>query len=287
MSRTRPMPPPPGCNAPLAERVLTAFLREESHKAGFEKGVLGLSGGVDSALSLALAARALGPEKVLALAMPYRTSQPESLELAREAARQEGVRLEEVDITPMADAFLATEPGLAADDSAAGRRRRGNVFARCRMILLYDRSARERALVIGTSNKTEFLLGYGTIHGDLASAINPLGDLYKSQVFALARHLGVPEAILQRPPSADLWAGQTDEEELGFTYAAVDALLHRLVDRRYSVERLIAQGFERSFVLAVQERVRRNQYKRRPPVIAKLAQRTINLDYRYPRDWGS
>ncbi|RMH04886.1 MAG: NAD+ synthase [Planctomycetota bacterium] len=280
------MPPPPDCNVALAERVLTAFLREEAGKFGIDRAVLGLSGGVDSAVVLELAARAFGPERVLAVAMPYRTSNPVSLELARAAADHAGTRLEVVEITPMADAFIAAVPGLAEDDSRTGRLRQGNVMARCRMIVLYDRSAAAGALVLGTSNKTELLLGYGTIHGDLASAINPLGDLYKSQVFALARHLGVPAEIVARPPSADLWEGQTDEQELGFRYAEVDALLHRLVDRRRPRAALIADGFPAEFVDRIATRIRASQFKRRPPVIAKLAARTVNLDFRYARDWG-
>jgi NAD+ synthase len=165
--------------------------------------------------------------------------------------------------------------------------RRGNIMARARMITLYDRSARDNALVLGTSNKTELLLGYGTIHGDMASALNPVGDLYKSQIVALSRHLGVPKAIIDRPPSADLWSGQTDEEELGFTYDAVDALLVRLVDELWSRDQLIEAGFATDFVDGVRQRIRINQYKRRPPLIAKVANRTVNLDFRYARDWGT
>ncbi len=280
------LPPPPGCNVELAERVLTAFLREETGKFGIERAVIGLSGGIDSALVLELAARALGPANVLAVAMPYVDSNPLSLELARESATHAGTRLEEVDITPMADAFIAAAPGLAEDDSPAGRLRKGNVMARCRMIVLYDRSAVEGGLVFGTSNKTELLLGYGTIHGDMASAINPIGDLYKCQVVALSRHLGVPQPIIDRPPSADLWEGQTDEQELGFSYDAVDALLHHQIDRRWPRAALLEAGFPAAFVDQVAHKVRANQYKRRPPVIAKLANRTVNLDYRYARDWG-
>ncbi len=280
------LPPPPGCNVALAERVLTAFLREETGKFGIERAVIGLSGGIDSALVLELAARALGPANVLAVAMPYRTSSPLSLELARESAAHAGTPLEVVDITAMADAFIAAAPGLDADDSPAGRLRKGNLMARSRMIVLYDRSARDGGLVLGTSNKTELLLGYGTIHGDMASALNPVGDLYKSQVVALSRHLGVPPRIVERPPSADLWEGQTDEQELGFTYDAVDALLHLSVDRRLPRAALLEAGFPADFVDQVARRVRANQYKRRPPVIAKLAHRTVNLDYRYARDWG-
>ncbi|MBT3339856.1 MAG: NAD+ synthase [Planctomycetes bacterium] len=274
------LPAPPQCHTELATKVLCGFLREESHRAGFQKAVLGLSGGIDSALVVELAARALGPENVLAVAMPYRTSNPISLELAQDSALHAGVALEVVDISTMADACIDQ---AGETDSL----RRGNIMARARMITLYDRSARDNALVLGTSNKTELLLGYGTIHGDMASALNPVGDLYKSQIVALSRHLGVPKAIIDRPPSADLWSGQTDEEELGFTYDAVDALLVRLVDELWSRDQLIEAGFATDFVDGVRQRIRINQYKRRPPLIAKVANRTVNLDFRYARDWGT
>ncbi|HJM38509.1 MAG TPA: NAD+ synthase [Planctomycetota bacterium] len=283
---TPTLPPPPGCNVELAEKVLTAFLREEAGKFGIKGAVLGLSGGIDSALVLELAARSLGPENVLAVAMPYQTSNPISLELAEKAAKSAGTPIEVVDISKMADAHIQAA-GIEDEDSPAARLRKGNIMARARMVILYDRSARDGSLVFGTSNKTELLLGYGTIHGDMASAINPIGDLYKSQVFALSRHLGVPQEIVDRPPSADLWEGQTDEEELGFSYEEVDSLLHLQVDRRYSFDHLLEAGFQKSFIEAISKRVRNNQYKRRPPVIAKLANRTINLDYRYARDWGA
>jgi NAD+ synthase len=281
------LPPPPACNVELATEVLTAFLQEETHKVGFSKAVLGLSGGVDSALVVELAARALGPENVLAVAMPYRTSNTISLELAKESAEHAGVKLEIVDISNMADAHVQTSPGLEGDDSPAARLRKGNIMARCRMIVLYDRSARDAALVLGTSNKTELMLGYGTIYGDMASALNPIGDLYKSQIVALSKHLGVPKGIVDRPPSADLWEGQTDEEELGFTYDEVDSFLHFSIDQRYTPEELARAGFSHKLSEALQRRVQINQYKRRPPVIAKLANRTVNLDYRSARDWGS
>ncbi|MBC8405783.1 MAG: NAD+ synthase [Planctomycetes bacterium] len=281
------LPPPPACNVELATSALTAFLREETRKVGFQKAVLGLSGGIDSALVVELAARALGGENVLAVAMPYRTSNPISLELAQESAQHAAVQFEVVDISAMADAHIATSPGLAEDDSDAARLRKGNIMARCRMIVLYDRSARDHALVYGTSNKTELMLGYGTIFGDMASALNPIGDLYKSQIVALSKHLGVPKAIVDRPPSADLWQGQTDEEELGFSYDEVDAFLHHSIDRRYTREELLQLGFTETAVNSLSRRVQINQYKRRPPVIAKLANRTVNLDYRYARDWGS
>ena len=278
------LPPPPGCNVALADRVMVRFLAEESRRAGFDRGVLGLSGGIDSALVVKLAARALDPQQVYAICMPYRASDPLSLQLARDSAEDAGVHFEVCDISDAADAMFAESGDLEDLTDPAVRLRRGNLLARLRMVTLYDRSAKLHALVLGTSNKTELLLGYGTQHGDMASAINPIGDLYKAQVVALSRHLKVPQAIVNRPPTADLWEGQTDEDELGFSYDAVDALLHRMVDRRHSHETLIEEGFPESFIELVNLRVRRNQYKRRPPLIAKLANRTINLDYRYARD---
>jgi len=281
------LPAPPNLNVGLATQVLVGFLREETQRTGLSRAVLGLSGGVDSALVVELAARALGPGNVVALAMPYRSSASISLELARLSAEHAGVRLEFADVSAAADAIFAAAGDLPDGPDRGARLRRGNVLARLRMITLYDRSAREQALVLGTTNKTELLLGYGTLHGDMASALNPLGDLYKCQVFALSRHLGVPDAILARAPSADLWEGQTDEQELGASYPELDALLHRMVDRRTSRERLIELGFAPAFVDATAERVRRSQFKRRTPIIAKLANRTINLDWRYARDWGT
>ncbi len=281
------IPPPPGCNVELTERVLVRFLREETQRIGMSRAVLGLSGGIDSALVIELAVRALGADNVLAVAMPYRESHPDSLALAYDSAAHAEVELEVADITPMADGYLENNPDLSDTSDPSVRLRRGNVFSRLRMTTLYDRSAKLGGLVFGTSNKTELMLGYGTQHGDMASGINPIGDLYKSQVVALSRHLGVPAAIIDRPPSADLWAGQTDEQELGFTYDSIDALLFRLIDRRQSRESLLAEGFDPEFIDAISERVRINQYKRRPPLIAKVAARTVNLDYRYARDWGT
>ena len=264
----------------LATRLLVDFIRDETRKVGFDRLVLGLSGGLDSSVVALLAARAMGPGKVTAAILPYRTSAGESSRHAREVASLAGVETIEIDITPMVDPYFER---YAPD---ADNLRRGNKMSRERMSILYDLSARNRALVIGTSNKTELLLGYGTLHGDMASAINPIGDLYKTQVRQIARHLGVPEAIVEKHPSADLWAGQTDEQELGFTYAEVDRLLYHMVDLRWSREELVAGGFDPAFVERVETMVRVNQYKRTPPLIAKLSERTINRDFRYARDWG-
>ncbi|HMK09525.1 MAG TPA: NAD+ synthase [Anaerolineales bacterium] len=264
----------------LTRRILTGFLRSETERAGFRRGVVGVSGGIDSALTCFLAAEALGPKNVLAVRLPYQGSSPDSLEDAAEVIRLTGVREKTVDISDMAAPFLAFIP-------ASGRVRRGNVLARLRMIVLYDQSADFQALVLGTGNKTEILLGYTTLFGDSACALNPLGDLYKTQVRQLAADMGVPARILAKPPSADLWPGQTDEGELGFSYAKVDRLLVQLVDERQSVEACIQAGFDRATVKKVVERMQRNQYKRMPPIIAKLSQRTVGYDFLYLRDEGS
>jgi NAD+ synthase len=266
-------------NCELLRRVLTGFIANGVRKAGFERVVVGLSGGVDSSLSAFLGAEALGPENVWAVLMPYRTSSPDSREHAELVVKHLGIQSEVIEITPMVDVYFDRFP-------EADQVRRGNKMARERMTILFDHSARLKALVLGTSNKTELLLGYGTLYGDMASAINPLGDLYKTQVRQLARHMGVPEAIILKKPSADLWAGQTDEEELGFTYEEVDRVLYLMVDRRYELPDLIEAGFDERFVRAVFAKVQVSQYKRRLPLIAKVSSRTIDRDFRYPRDWG-
>ena len=268
-------------NTDLVRRILVDFIRTEITRAGFKRAVVGVSGGVDSALVCFLTAEALGPENVLALRMPYKTSSPESLEHARLVIERTGVQSRTVDITPMVDAYLER---YAPD---ADRVRRGNVMARMRMIVLYDHSASFGGLVVGTGNKTEILLGYTTLYGDAAYALNPIGDLYKTQVWQLAEAVGVPEVIVKKAPSADLWVGQTDEGELGFSYRLADQILYRLVDERYTPEEVIAQGFPEEVVWAVVERVRRNHYKRIMPPIAKLSHRTVGYDFLYLRDWGT
>ena len=263
----------------LVTEILTGFVREEVRKVGFERGVVGLSGGIDSAVTLAVVCRALGPENAVPVIMPYRASSPASERDARLVAAQLGTDPQLVDISPQIDGYFDRHP-------EADRNRRGNKMARERMSILYDLSLARGALVVGTSNKTELLLGYGTIHGDMAHALNPLGDLYKTQIFALARHLGLPSAVIEKVPSADLWEGQSDEAELGFEYAAVDELLHQMIDERRTRAELHSLGFDDAFVKQIHRRVRDSQYKRRPPLIAKLSNRTIDRDFRYPRDWG-
>jgi len=266
-------------NPALAAELLVRFIREEVTKVGFERGVLGLSGGLDSAVVAHLTARALGPEHTYGVLMPYRTSDPASVADAELVAEQLGIRTILVEITPMVDAYFERFPD-------ADRVRRGNVMARMRMLILYDLSAALRALVIGTSNKTELLVGYGTIYGDMAAAMWPLGDLYKTEVRRLAEYLGVPERIRQKPPTADLWVGQSDEEELGLTYDVLDAILVELVDRRLTVEALVHNGYEEALVRRVAEMVRRSHFKRRTPLCPKISSRSIGHDFRYKRDWG-
>jgi len=264
----------------VATLALTQFLHNEITKVGFKRAVLGLSGGIDSALSCYLAVAALGAENVLALRLPYRQSSPESLAHAQLVIDALGIPSETVDITPMVDPLIALTPEMPP-------LRQGNVMARARMIVIYDRSAAWDALVVGTSNKTELLLGYGTIFGDLASAVNPIGDLYKTQVRQLARALDIPAPLIDKAPSADLIPGQTDEDDLGYSYAELDQLLYLLVDERYSPEEAVAAGFAKSMIDTVLTMVRRSHYKRTLPVIPKMSGRTIGHDFRYLRDWGN
>jgi NAD+ synthase len=264
----------------IIEQILTGFIKNEIHKIGLKKAVIGLSGGIDSAVSAFLAAKALGSENVTCVMMPHKISSKESVTHAKLVIEKLNVHSKLIDITAMTDGYLST----AGKDIS--KVRIGNVMARARMIALYDISAEENALVVGTSNKTEILLGYTTIYGDSASAINPLGDLYKTQLRELAAYMGMPEEIMNKKPSADLWAGQTDEDELGFTYEKVDRYLFAKVDERRTDEELEKMGFEKSFIEKVNTRVMRNQFRRLPPVIAKLQNRTVNIDFRYNRDWG-
>ena len=262
----------------IVEDILKAFLLNEIRKFGFNSIVLGLSGGIDSAVVCELAVRALGPDNVLALKMPYASSSPDSLEHAELMIRKLGIRAEEVSITPVVDAFFSTVP-------SGQLLRRGNIMARTRMVFLYDVSARDGRLVAGTSNKTELLLGYGTMFGDMASAVNPIGDLYKTQIRGLARHLGIPEELIVKAPSADLWEGQSDEDDLGFSYEAVDLLLFMMLEKRMDKQAVHNEGIPDPFYDRVRKMVVRNQYKRMMPVIAKISGRTPGIDFRYARDW--
>jgi NAD+ synthase len=267
-------------NPELVTEILCRFIATEIRRAGFQRAVVGLSGGVDSSVVTFLCARALGPENVLAVTIPYKTSSEATRRDSRAVVDQLGVRTVDVPIADQIDAYFARFPD-------ASRLRLANKCARERMTVLYDQSAAFEALVAGTSNKSELLLGYGTQFGDMASAVNPIGDLYKTQLYDLAAYLGVPKEIVTKEPTGDLWVGQTDEGELGFSYAEVDRLLVLLVDRRWRRAELLQAGFATEFVDRVTTMIRRNHYKRRMPVIAKLSHRTMDRDFRYARDWGT
>ncbi len=267
-------------NADLARDILTGFIKSEITRVGLTRAVVGLSGGVDSALSCALAAEALGPQNVLAVRMPYKASSKDSLDHAQLLIDQLGVQSKTIEITDMVEPLFKLHPDIS-------NMRKGNIMARERMIVLYDQSEVFKGLVVGTSNKTEILLGYSTLFGDSANALNPIGDLFKTQVRQLSRAMNIPAPILEKPPSADLWADQTDEKELGFTYEEADKLLYLLVDQRYSPQEAIEVGFAEDFVKTVTTRIRRNQFKRMQPPIAKVSNRTIGYDFLYLRDWGT
>ncbi len=267
-------------NTDLAREILTGFIKSEITRVGMSRAVIGLSGGIDSALSCVLAVEALGAENVLAVRMPYKASSQDSLDHAQLLIDQLGIPNKTIEITDMVEPLFKLDPQIS-------KMRMGNIMARERMIILYDQSEVFKGLVIGTSNKTEILLGYSTMYGDSASAMNPIGDLYKTQIRQLSRAMNVPSPIIDKAPSADLWAGQTDEDELGFTYEDVDKLLYLLVDQRYSPQDAMEDGFSEKFVSAVTTRIRRNQFKRMLPPIAKVSNRTIGYDFLYLRDWGT
>ncbi|HEX9750332.1 MAG TPA: NAD+ synthase [candidate division Zixibacteria bacterium] len=259
--------------------VICNFIVDQFHKKGFYAAVIGLSGGLDSALGVAVAAEALGPRHVTALAMPSAESSKASLEDARLVAKQCGVRL-------LVEPIDAMEHALFDGTTGVDRVRIGNAAARFRMIRLFDHSHRHHALVIGTSNKTELLLGYGTWYGDLASAVNPIGDLFKTQVREMASFLALPQRIIDKPPSADLWPGQTDEGEIGYDYETIDKLLYLLVDREFSLEATLGVGFKETMVRDIIRRVTASQFKRSLPAIPKISLKTVGIDFHLARDWG-
>ena len=258
----------------LISQYLTGFISQEVRKTGLKKVVIGLSGGLDSAVVAVLAHRAFGDD-LLCVKMPSHYSSQSSLDDADELCNVFGIRSETHSVEPMLRAYETAEMSSL---------RVGNLSARLRMATLFDISAREGALVLGTSNKSELMLGYGTLYGDLASAINPIGDLYKTEVFEFAGYLGVPDSIISKPPSADLWAGQSDEEEIGYPYSDLDRVLKRYVEERHTREEMIKDGENSDLVNMVIKKIYSNQFKRKMSVIAKLTSRTVNHDFNYPRD---
>ena len=267
-------------NTELTREIIVNFIRDEVYKNGFERAVIGVSGGIDSALSAFLAAEALGAENILGIRMPHRLSSKASLQDAQKVIDALGIRHDTVEITAMVDPLIERFPEMS-------KLRQGNIMARQRMIILYDQSSAFGGLVVGTSNKTEFLLGYTTLYGDSAVAFQPIADLYKYQIRLLAKAVGIPQSILDKAPSADLWTGQTDEGELGYTYNTADQILYLLVDQRYSIEEVEMAGFNRDLVESIWQRVRRNHYKRTMPNIAKISYRSVGHDFLYVRDWGA
>lgn len=260
----------------LITHYLENFLDDEVKKTGIKKVVIGLSGGLDSAVVAVLAQRVFGDD-LLCIKMPSHYSSQNSLDDADALCRDFNLKSETISIEPLLRAYENT-------NSSVDNLRKGNFSSRMRMATLFDVSARENALVLGTSNKSELMLGYGTLYGDLASAINPIGDLYKSEVFELAHYLNVTPSIIEKPPSADLWDGQSDEADLGYTYAQLDGAMKLYVEERLSVEQIREQGIEKEMIEMIVKRIFRNHFKRKMPVIAKLTSRTLNHDFNYPRD---
>jgi len=242
---------------------LVEFLRENFKKAGFSKAVLGLSGGIDSALVAYLLRDALGKENVLAIMMPYKSSNPDSLNHAKLVVEDLKINSKTIEITDMIDAYFKNE-------KEATSLRMGNKMARERMSILFDYSSKENALVVGTSNKTEIYLGYSTQFGDSACALNPIGDLYKTNIWDLSRYLKIPNELIEKKPSADLWEGQTDEQEMGLTYKEADQVLYRMLEENKTVEEVLREGFNKDLVDNIVRRMNRSEYKRRMPLIAKI-----------------
>jgi len=263
----------------LVEKILVNSIRDSIRKNGFKNAVIGVSGGLDSAVVLALCAKALGSGHTFALLLPYRVSAPESLEHGILACARFKVPYEVIDISPSVDAYFDRFP-------AENRLQVGNKCARERMSVLYDFSVRKKALVAGTSNKSELLVGYSTQFGDSAAAFLPIGDLYKTQVFELARHLDIPEAIVAKKPSADLWPGQTDEDEIGISYADLDIILHLMIDRRWDEGEIVERGYPLPLIRRIKKMIADSQFKRTMPPVTKLSARTVGIDFRYLRDWN-
>jgi len=259
----------------LIESFLIKFLQEEVHKTGFKNVLLGISGGIDSAVVAVLAKKAFR-DNMLGIMMPSSNSSQNSLNDAITLCDKFKITYEKISIAPILESYF--------EGKSASNLRIGNFSARARMSVLYDISVRDEALVLGTSNKSELLLGYGTLFGDLASAINPIGDLYKSQIFEFAKYLEIPQEIISKPPSADLWEGQSDEADLGYTYATIDKALSAFVDDRMNEKEMKENGFEPKLISLIKHRIYTNQFKRKQPIIAKIGHRTIGHDFLYARD---
>ncbi len=257
------------------EEYLVNFLKEETCKTGLSGGVLGLSGGIDSAVVAVLAKKAFG-KNLKVILLPSQFSSDSSITDALSLCKKFDIDYEIIEIKNIIEAYN--------ENQNSNSLRIGNFSARVRMAILFDQSAKYNSLVLGTSNKSELLLGYGTWYGDLASAINPIGDIYKSDIFRFAKYLNVPKSIICKPPSADLWEGQSDEQELGYTYKEIDAVFFELVENRLTPNEVIKKGYKKELVLKLNNMIYKNQFKRKMPLIAKITKRTIGIDFLYPRD---
>ena len=272
-------------NSRLVAGKLKSFISATLAFKGFNKVILGLSGGLDSTVVAYLSAAALGKDNLIGIIMPYGKLSSEALDHADKIAGILRIKTEIIDIKPMIDAYFMVQERISGTTEnrsqllqsdflektkTSDNLRRGNKMARERMSILYDLSQKHNALVIGTSNRTEILLGYGTVHGDCACAINPVGGLYKTQLRQLARYLGVASYILKKPPSADLWQGQTDENEIGYAYGDIDRLLFCMIDRKMNDSKLVTEGFDETFIEDIKNRIRRNKFKSRLPLVAKI-----------------
>jgi len=257
------------------EKYLINFLKEESYKTGLKGAVLGLSGGIDSAVVAVLAKKAF-KDNLKAILLPSQFSSDNSISDAVELCEKFNISYEVIEIKALIDAYK--------ENSNSNNLRIGNFSARIRMSILFDQSAKYNSLVLGTSNKSEIMLGYGTWYGDLASAINPIGDIYKSEIFEFAKYIGVTNNIINKPPSADLWEGQSDEEDLGYSYKEIDAVFNELVENRLSPKEVIKKQYEKELVYKLDKMIYQNQFKRKTPLIAKVSSRTVGIDFLYPRD---
>ncbi len=266
-----------GIDLDRAKKAIEGFIKSSVEGGHMKGAVLGLSGGLDSSLVAALAANELGAKNVLGVMMPHKQSNPDSLAHAKLVAEKFGFETKTIDITQMAEGYHEKLDKL----------RLGNLLARLRMCVLFDQSKTHDAIVLGTSNKSEMMIGYSTWYGDMAAGVYPIGDLYKTQVRALAKHIGVPQVIIDKPPTADLWSGQTDEGEIGETYERLDKILYLLIEVSLSIEEVSKQGFKNDEVKAIYEKMRKSQFKRILPPVCKITSRTIDWDFRYIKDWSA